>query len=127
MSRFELPKNPEFYNYESPITKAVKEIEEELMKQEEHLCMMTVSREVGYSVDKDELIKTLNYDREQYDKGYRDGAREAFYDKTEAEGLLCFSENFTQTHVRVGYFYIPEYLKGIICFKVSHVRKVVEL
>ena len=53
--------------------------------------------------------------------------RVTFYDKTEAEGLLCFSENFTQTHVRVGYFYIPEHLKGIICFKVSHVRKVVEL
>ena len=30
-------------------------------------------QEVGINVNKDELIKALKYDREQYDKGYHDG------------------------------------------------------
>lgn len=30
-------------------------------------------QEYGIEVDKDELIKALRYDRDQYDKGYRDG------------------------------------------------------
>ena len=85
MSRLELPKEPKFYNYESPITRAVKEITGELMKQEEAECMTIITREVGYSVDKSELIKALNYDREQYDKGYRDGVMETF--KAELEEI----------------------------------------
>lgn len=28
---------------------------------------------VGVKIDKDELIKAINYDRNQYDKGYKDG------------------------------------------------------
>ena len=85
MSRFELPKEPKFYHYESPITRAVREATETMMKQEEAECMATITREVGYSVDKSELIKALNYDREQYDKGYRDGVRETF--KAELEEI----------------------------------------
>ena len=30
-------------------------------------------QEYGVAVDKDELIKALNYDRNQYEQGYRDG------------------------------------------------------
>ena len=30
-------------------------------------------QDYGIAVDKDELIKALQYDREQYEKGYRDG------------------------------------------------------
>lgn len=33
--------------------------------------------EIGVTVDKDELIKALKYDRDQYDKGYEDGQRDA--------------------------------------------------
>lgn len=32
---------------------------------------------VGCHVDKDELEKTLRYDRDQYDRGYADGKRDA--------------------------------------------------
>jgi len=85
MNRFELPKEPKFYDYESPITRAVREATETMMKQEEAECMATITREVGYSVDKSELIKALNYDREQYDKGYRDGVMESF--KAELEEI----------------------------------------
>lgn len=37
---------------------------------------LRVVREYFPSVDKDELIKALQYDRDQYDKGYVDGATE---------------------------------------------------
>jgi hypothetical protein len=30
-------------------------------------------QKVGINVDKDELIRALQYDREQYDRGYADG------------------------------------------------------
>lgn len=32
-------------------------------------------QEIGVNVDKDELLKALKYDRDQYDKGYNDGIR----------------------------------------------------
>ena len=37
---------------------------------------------IGYQIDKAELIKALNYDREQYDKGYQDGKSSAMKRKT---------------------------------------------
>lgn len=33
-------------------------------------------QEIGVNVDKDELLKALKYDRDQYDKGYNDGIKE---------------------------------------------------
>ena len=38
--------------------------------------MCEVRKKIGYQIDKAELIKALNYDREQYDKGYYDGCRD---------------------------------------------------
>lgn len=37
--------------------------------------VMRAMQNVGVNVDKDELIKALAYDRQQYEKGYADGAR----------------------------------------------------
>ena len=82
MSKWDLPKEPKFYEWKSPIIEIFKQAEENYQKQlnnklEEQL-MCEVNYQVGYSVDKEELIKALNYDREQYDKGYRDGVKETF-------------------------------------------------
>ncbi len=63
--------------YESPITKIFTDISNQIMKQEEDRTMLTINQTVGYSVDKDELIKALNYDRQQYEKGYEDGKKDA--------------------------------------------------
>lgn len=42
----------------------------------------------GFDVDKDELVKALQYDRDQYNKGYQDGVRNfAQYLKTQS--FLC--------------------------------------
>ena len=85
MSKFELPKEPRFYNWESPITKIMGEIQNQIVKQDEENCTFAIEQSIGYSVDKNELIKALNYDREQYDKGYRDGVKETF--KAELEKI----------------------------------------
>lgn len=58
--------------YESPITKIYGEIQNEIIKQDEEHLMYSVNQSVGYQVDKDELIKALRYDRDQYRKGYSD-------------------------------------------------------
>ena len=34
--------------------------------------MVTITQSMGYEIDKEELIKALNYDREQYNKGFSD-------------------------------------------------------
>lgn len=85
MSKLELPKEPKFYDYESPITRITKEITESMMKEDGDLMFTTIKREVGFEVDKDELISALQYDRNQYDKGYKDGAKETF--KAELEEI----------------------------------------
>lgn len=58
--------------YESPLTKIYGDIQSQIIKQDEENMMFAVNRTVGYDVDKQELIKALNYDREQYEKGYKD-------------------------------------------------------
>lgn len=60
--------------YESPINiieSAVTELQE---KQEEGVFRLI--RRYGITVDKEELLKALAYDRGQYNKGYDDGVRE---------------------------------------------------
>lgn len=58
--------------YESPIEKIYGEIKTQMIQEDENMIMKAV-RNVNINVDKDELIKALNYDRNQYAKGYEDG------------------------------------------------------
>lgn len=81
MNILELPK--EHYNWESPITKIYGDIHNEIIRQDEENCTFTIEQAIGYKVDKEELIKALQYDREQYDKGYRDGVKEKFIEELE--------------------------------------------
>lgn len=56
--------------YESPI-----EIIEGAFTTEYENGVMTAVQKYGVNVDKEELIKALNYDREQYRKGFEDGVQ----------------------------------------------------
>ena len=58
--------------YKSPIEKICNEIQTQMVQEDEKMVMKAI-REVGVNVDKEELIKTLQYDRNQYTKGYEDG------------------------------------------------------
>jgi hypothetical protein len=61
--------------YESPIELITTDIASSISKQLDNDIYQAVIK-TGVNVDKDELIKALKYDREQYEKGYRDGYEE---------------------------------------------------
>ena len=64
-------------SYESPIT-IVSELINTQLRQDGDRYVAEIEKKVGFHVDKQELIKALAYDREQYQKGYDDGVRESF-------------------------------------------------
>lgn len=57
--------------YESPI-----EIVQTQMQMQMDEGILKAVQGVGINVDKEELVKALAYDREQYVKGYKDGVKE---------------------------------------------------
>ena len=57
--------------WQSPIT----EMQTIQCKLKEENLMLSVNQAVGYSVDKEELLKALKYDRDQYNKGFKDGQK----------------------------------------------------
>lgn len=76
--------------YESPITLMVQDIAGQMVQQTEQ-TVLEVVRKCGVNVDKDELIKAINYDRDQYSKGYKDGAKDVL-DKIRSE-IMEFAKN----------------------------------
>lgn len=75
--------------WESPIN--VMEIQEPIIEQlnnEREEMVLKQIWKIGVDVDKEELIKALQYDRKQYEKGYSDGYAKAvdeFVKEIEAE------------------------------------------
>lgn len=61
--------------YESPINQIFGEIQTTY----ENECFKAV-QSCGFDVNKEELVKALQYDRGQYDKGFRDGYSKAIED-----------------------------------------------
>lgn len=57
--------------WESPINLIMDDMRTELVKRQEEQVLRAV-QSVGVDVDKDELIRALAYDRDQYNKGYQD-------------------------------------------------------
>jgi hypothetical protein len=62
--------------YESPIKLMVADIHRQIMEQQENEIYKAVLHYVP-DIDKAELIRALQYDRDQYSKGYADGKRDA--------------------------------------------------
>lgn len=69
--------------YKNPINLIYKDYQTQMKVDVDKLILEAV-QEVGVAVDKDELIKAINYDRQQYEKGYADGKKEVL-DKIRAE------------------------------------------
>lgn len=61
----------EHFGYKSPIDVIISEWEMEI---ENEIC--NAVQRVGVNVDREELVKALNYDRHQYEKGYADAVRD---------------------------------------------------
>lgn len=83
-------KIPDFEGYRSPIQQIADEI---CLEMENHVC--TAVQKVGIYVDKEELIKALQYDRGQYDKGYADGYA-AGYEKAKEDIKANFVNNISK-------------------------------
>ena len=60
-------------DYEPPITMYVKNHVNKIMEDKENAITMRIEEEIGFHINKDELIKALQYDRDQYSKGYQNG------------------------------------------------------
>lgn len=54
--------------WESPVNIILTQMHNEFEGQ-----VMNAIQKVGVIVDKEELVKAINYDREQYEKGFNDG------------------------------------------------------
>jgi hypothetical protein len=62
-------------SYESPITAIYEQISNQINQDFENRIMAEVKMKVDVNVDKDELLKALKYDRNQYQKGKEDAIR----------------------------------------------------
>ena len=62
--------------YKSPIDVLLADIQHQIAKQQDGEIYKAVVS-VGINVDKEELIRALRYDRDQYEKGYADGQADA--------------------------------------------------
>ncbi len=86
--------------YVSPIEKIMGDIQSQIVKDEENRLIHHVTQSIGYKVDKDELIKALQYDRQQYEKGYKDGLEQLSEDAItdwmvkyiQINGIKCLME-----------------------------------
>ena len=66
--------------YENPIMQVTNDIQSKIIKDQQDTIMQTITQTMGFEVDKEELIKALNYDRNQYTKGHNDGYLEGITD-----------------------------------------------
>jgi len=62
-------------SYKSPI-EIIENMTNNLIQEKENYIVKEIWH-MGVNVDKDELIRALSYDREQYEKGYADGMKDA--------------------------------------------------
>lgn len=59
--------------YEDPIILSQRQISENIIKQTEDAIVSEVQHQLMIDIDKDELLRALQYDRDQYNQGYADG------------------------------------------------------
>lgn len=61
------------FDYESPIERITKDMQIQQEERDWDYLKIRITQEIGYEINKDELIKALQYDRGQYEKGFQDG------------------------------------------------------
>lgn len=63
--------------YESPITGYISRISQQIIEQRDNAIVEQINEQIAVDFNKEELIKALNYDRNQFNEGYRKGYRDA--------------------------------------------------
>ena len=61
--------------YQSPIEILTNSFIKEQAERLDNEILYRATMETGIDIDRDELVKALQYDRNQYEKGYLDGIR----------------------------------------------------
>lgn len=86
--------------YESPIDQIVADISSQVKKAQDGRLVYEVQQTIGYEIDREELIKALNYDRDQYQKGYEDGRKD--------NDWIAVSDRLPELHQKVLATYVTE-------------------
>ena len=82
--------------YKCPIDIIYGELQTQMLQKEENM-VLEATRKIGVNVDKEELIKALQYDREQYEEGYAD-AKSNFQEQTR---WIPVKENYPEEGIDV--------------------------
>ena len=59
--------------YKRPIEMVMGDLVSKMVEDRENAVVAQISQQIGVNVDKDELMKALAYDRDQYNKGFTEG------------------------------------------------------
>ena len=102
-------------SYQPPITLIYQDIQTKIEGD-----IFTAVRSYGIDVDKDELIKALKYDRQQYEKGFADGCRHSIKDLKAEIAREIFEEIEEDCFDQFGYldyeaFYALKEKYEVIC------------
>lgn len=91
--------------YESPISLSYEDIMKDIVERQEGYIVECIHK-VGVDVNKEELVKALSYDRDQYNKGYADRDAEIvrckdckYFDHSDfGKGEECWCKHFVSTY-----------------------------
>ena len=78
--------------YNSPIEFLMTDIQNQIIKQQDEEIYKAVLHYVP-NVDKEELIRALQYDRGQYEKGYADGKADAMAEIVRCKGCKHYDNS----------------------------------
>jgi hypothetical protein len=101
--------------YESPIELLITDVQNQIVKQQDEEIYKAVLHYIP-KVDREELLRALQYDRQQYEKGYRDGQRDAFATENNVGGKwipvserLPEDEKLVLCLTNTGWYWIARY------------------
>lgn len=76
--------------YENPINLIVDDINNRLIEERENKIMCEIQQQMHVDINKDELIRALQYDRHQYEQGYYDGAHVVLTDENLSDWMADY-------------------------------------
>lgn len=59
--------------YESPVTVRIQQIAQEITERRENEIFCHIEEALGFDIDRDELVKALKYERDQFSRGFEAG------------------------------------------------------
>lgn len=76
--------------YENPINLIVDDIQNRIIEERENQIMCEIQQQMHVDINKDELIRALQYDRHQYEQGYYDGAHVVLTDENLSDWMADY-------------------------------------